>query len=300
MNQVYPVVMLADLHTHTTASDGKLTPDELIAEAHSAGVSMLAITDHDTINAYKQLSPAPAGLEIVPGIELSSRWRKLGIHILGLHINPQHPAMLTFARSQHAIRHARAEKIAARLEKLGYTNMLEGAKAAAGDGAIGRPHFARYLVESGQIKSEQFAFKKLLGQGKIGDVREEWPETDEVISQIKAAGGVAVLAHPAKYKLTNLRLEELVRDFAAAGGAGLEVISGKQALKLTEKLAGLASRNGLAASCGSDFHQTGQSWASLGQIPPLPENVRPIWELWQNRQPDKTAREPAGQAAEGR
>ncbi len=281
-NHVYAVsLMLADLHTHTTASDGTLSPEQLIARAKTAGVTLLSITDHDTIAAYS--SPprhVDNTIQLVPGIEFSSRWRNYGIHILGLNINPDSTALQAAISEQQNARARRAEIIAHKLAKLGFKDTLEGARQIAGDAVLGRPHFARYLVASGQLPSVAKAFKKYLGQGKPCDVRENWPQVERVINWISEAGGTAILAHPAKYKLSNLRLEELVRDFCASGGQGLEVISGQQDETITLRLGKLAVRHGLLASGGSDFHQPGQSWAELGRVAALPKDCTPVWESW--------------------
>jgi len=273
--------MRADLHTHSTASDGKLTPVELVQTAADAGVEMLAITDHDTLAGLDQLlSTLPDGLQLIPGIELSANWRNIGIHIVGLNVDRNDSGLNAACESQTDVRQKRAVVIAERLEKAGFTNVLEGTREIAAGSQIGRPHFAQYLVNSGQIADISTAFKRHLGRGKRGDVRQGWPDLATVINWIGASGGVAVLAHPAKYKLTNLRLEELCRDFAAAGGGAIEVISGLQEPAVTEKLGRLANRHGLLASAGSDFHQPGQRWARLGDVQPLPSDCRPVWQHW--------------------
>jgi predicted metal-dependent phosphoesterase TrpH len=192
--------MIADLHTHTIASDGELRPEELVSRAREAGVELLAITDHDTTAAYATIGISQDSIKIVPGIELSSVWRNKGIHIVGLNIALDEPKLMAGIEIQQAARQRRAETIAERLTKLGFDNTLAGARKLAGDAQIGRPHFARYLVESGQIANEKSAFKKYLGQGKHCDVRNEWPTFETVIRWITEAGGQAVIAHPAKYK----------------------------------------------------------------------------------------------------
>ena len=275
------MTMLADLHTHTTASDGQLHPAELLAEAHAAGVQLLAITDHDTLAGYATINPGLAtGCRIITGIELSTAWNKTGIHVVGLNIDMDNAELLAGVTRQRNARRERAQLIAKKLEKLGFHDVLQGAEQLAGPAEVSRPHFARYLVESGQIKSMQDAFRKYLGPGKAGDIREMWASLDEVIGWIHAAGGVAALAHPAKYKLTNLKLEELTRDFCAAGGDALEVISGQQDPSLTTRLGKLAVRHSMLASCGSDFHQPGQNWARLGVVAALPRGCTPVWEAW--------------------
>jgi len=274
--------MLADLHTHTTASDGQLSPADLVASAHAAGVEMLAITDHDTVQGITALGAAiPAGLRLIPGIELSANWHNNGIHIVGLNIDLHNAVLAAGIAQQGQARQARAATIAERLEKAGFTGVFAGARALAnGDQQMGRPHFARYLADSGQIKDVSTAFKKYLGRGKCGDVRQGWPDLGTAIGWIRAAGGIAVLAHPAKYKLTNMKLEALCADFVIAGGQALEVVSGQQESTLTSRLARMANRHGLLASAGSDFHQPGQSWAQLGAVQPLPPDSRPVWQDW--------------------
>lgn len=272
--------MLADLHTHTTASDGTLSPAELLAAAEEAGITTLAITDHDTLAGCAALPASIGNVTVIRGIELSARWRTLGVHVVGLNVGPDSTAMQTATEHQRDIRVDRAREIARRLETHGYKNTLAGALKLAGDALPGRPHFARYLYESGQISSEARAYKKFLGQGKSCDIRQNWPELDIVNEWIRAAGGIPVLAHPAKYKLTNRKLEALVGDFTAAGGMAIEVISGLQKPELTERLGKLARRTSLLASCGSDFHRPGQPWAQLGRVAPLPAGLEPVWERW--------------------
>lgn len=242
---------------------------------------MLAITDHDTLDGVIAVhDKLPAGLRLIAGIELSANWGNVGIHVVGLQIDINNPTLLDGVAQQCRAREERAVEIARRLEKAGFTDTLEGARRIAGESQIGRPHFARFLAESGQIRDISTAFRRHLGRGKRGDVRQGWPELATVVAWIRAAGGIAVLAHPAKYKLTNLRLEALCAAFAAAGGEAMEVISGQQDAALTDKLARMANRHGLLASAGSDFHQPGQPWAQLGAVQPLPPDSRPVWQDW--------------------
>jgi predicted metal-dependent phosphoesterase TrpH len=273
--------MNVDLHTHTRASDGLLEPEELIERAATAGVDMLAVTDHDSV-ASIAAATAAAGtrLQLIAGTELSTTWRGMGIHVLGLNIDVANPTLASGIAQQREGRELRAEMIAARLEKLGFHGTLAGAQALAGSAPIGRPHFARYLVASGQSKDISTVFRRLLGSGKPGDVRSTWAELPDVIAWINAAGGVAALAHPAKYKLSNMKLTDLVTDFAAAGGGALEVISGAQTAQITQRLAQLTMRYDLQASAGSDFHRPGESWADVGSVAALPPGCRPVWHEW--------------------
>ncbi|MBK6658981.1 MAG: PHP domain-containing protein [Proteobacteria bacterium] len=271
--------MLADLHTHSTASDGKLSPAELLARARAAGVEMLAITDHDSIAAYAEL-PVAADLRIVPGVEFSTWWQRVGIHIVGLNVDLNGAAMAEAIAWQHRARDERAVRIAERLAKRGIAEPLAGAARFAGQGSVGRPHFAEYLVSIGAAPNIEFAFRKYLDTTRIGNLIEGWASLPAIVEWIRAAGGTAVIAHPGKYKLTRSRLEQLTGEFAAAGGQAIEVVSGLQKPELTRDLAALAKRHGLAASVGSDFHQPGQVWAQLGVMPALPADASPVWDLW--------------------
>lgn len=274
--------MLADLHTHTTASDGTLAPVELVARAAANGVTHLSITDHDTVAAYAELGGdiEALPLTLVPGIELSSQWRGMGIHVVGLNIDLHSADLQDVIAEQRDVRETRAVRIAARLEKTGIDNPLSAVSHLAGDGTIGRPHFARHLVDIGKVRDIKEAFRKYLGTGKPGDVRNLWPELAEVVGWIRAARGTAVLAHPAHYRMTATRLRALLADFRDAGGEAMEVISGRQDRDVTQRLAGYCRDFSLHASTGSDFHRPGLSWAELGAATPLPESCPPVWELW--------------------
>ncbi|MDP6437196.1 MAG: PHP domain-containing protein [Gammaproteobacteria bacterium] len=272
--------MKVDLHTHSTASDGELSPDDLLQHAGEAGVGLLAITDHDTLDGYTKLCAGKSDCGVVAGIELSTNWRSLGIHVVGLNVSPDNPVLLEGIRQQRQARAERAATIAKKLEKAGFPGTLPEAQRIAGESILGRPHFATHLVETGQVKDIQTAFRKYLGRGKIGDVRETWAPLSDIIAWITEAGGQAILAHPAKYRLTNLKLAELARDFRDLGGHGIEVISGRQDSALTRRLASLAGRHDLLASVGSDFHQYGSHNAGPGEVDRLPGSCNPVWEAW--------------------
>ncbi len=277
--------MRADLHTHTTASDGSLAPAELLARATAAGIELLAVTDHDGIDGCLALAGARGGPQIIAGIELSTTWQNAGVHIVGLNIDLHDSTLRTGIDLQRTARQVRAERIAGKLTKLGFRDTLEGALRVAGNGNVGRPHFARFLAESGQLPDEKTAFKRHLGRGKPCDIRSGWAALPDVITWIHAAGGTAVLAHPLKYKLTHRKLEALVNDFRAAGGDAVEVVSGLQDAMVTERIARLTNRHGLLASGGSDFHQPGQHWSELGCATALPAICRPVWQSWDSIRP---------------
>jgi predicted metal-dependent phosphoesterase TrpH len=267
-----------DLHSHTTFSDGSLTPQELISRAVENGVDVLAITDHDTLDAYRDTPLEQDNIKLIPGIELSTQWGSTGIHVLGLNIDPGSDSINAAARSQSEARLQRARRIGENLQKKGIGGAFDGARQLSNGTYIGRPHFAQYLVNTGKVDSISAAFKKYMGDGKAGDVRQHWAELPQIIEWIRDANGVAVLAHPLKYKLTGTRLKRLLDDFIDAGGQGMEVVSGQQLPQQTNAMAQLCEQRNLLASCGSDFHMPGKHWAELGRLAPLPRNVTPVWE----------------------
>lgn len=268
--------MKVDLHTHTRVSDGTLTPDQLLHSAAAAGVQLLAITDHDAVAAHVDLRPPP-GLRVLPGIELSTRCDGVGVHVLGLGVDVASAAMREAVALQQAARAERARRIALALDWLQVPDLYDRARALT-DGAPGRPHFAAALVAAGTVRNERKAFSRYLGKGKPGDVHTRWAELRQVLAWIHAAGGISVLAHPARYGLTRTRLGRLVRSFAASGGEALEVLCGRQDPATTSQLAALAAEHGLLASSGSDFHSPAQRWLSLGGQGELPPGCRPVWE----------------------
>ncbi len=273
--------VIFDLHTHTTASDGALTPTELVHLAHEHGVDVLAVTDHDTVaGCAEAMDASEKNLNIVPGIEFSTTWAGRSIHIVGLNVDPENPELLSGVKEQQCTRDARAREIGRRLTRLGIDDPYPAVSQTAGDAAIGRPHFAAHLVDKGVVKDTATAFRKYLGSGKLGDVKLGWAALADVIAWIHAASGVAVLAHPAKYKMTMTKLRLLAADFVAAGGDGIEVVCGQQTPDVTRRLADVARDLDLAASIGSDFHHPAQSWSRPGSCGLLPKDLRPVWESW--------------------
>jgi 3',5'-nucleoside bisphosphate phosphatase len=272
-------MMNIDLHTHTNFSDGKLSPDELVQRAIANGVEILSITDHDTVNAYSYLGNIDASITLIPGIEFSTFWHKIGIHIVGLNVKLNSDALNEAITHQHQARRARSEAIAERLEKLGIKDALAGAQKIAGNDNVGRPHFAQHIVNTGAATSIHQAFDKFL-DSKSGDIKKFWATMPQIVSWIRDAGGLAVLAHPLKYKLTRTKLIELLDDFVEAGGHGMEVISGKQLAHESADLAKICNQKNLLASCGSDFHRPDLHWSDLGKYPPLPKDCKPVWEYF--------------------
>ncbi len=270
--------MIFDLHTHSNFSDGALSPADLIRRAAEKRVDVLAITDHDTIAAFEQNVAVSQSIKLIPGIEFSTQWENTGIHVLGLNFDVHSPVMKQAAEAQTAARHQRAKQIAINLEKQGISDAFAGACSYAPGGYLGRPHFAQHIVAIGKAKNMQAAFKKYLAAGQPGDVRKTWAELPQIINWIRAAGGLAVLAHPLKYSFTNSKLKRLLQAFQQLGGQGMEVVSGQQTPEHTRHLASLCTELKLLASCGSDFHSPDTHWAELGHFAPLPASVRPVWE----------------------
>lgn len=276
--------MLIDFHTHTSASDGALEPCELMARAEAAGIAVLAITDHDTVAGYEAAaayhSHSGGGTQLVAGVELSCQWSGVTIHILGLGIDCQHPAMRGALLRMATARQERGEAIAARLATRGFHGALQGALAQAGDSQLGRPHFAAWMVEQGHMRDAHQAFEQYLGQGKIGDVKAFWPSLSEVVAWIVDSGGAAVIAHPLKYRFTGMKLRRLIVDFTAAGGSGIEVQSGCQPRDQIEHLQRLAREFALEISAGSDFHRDTPYGSALGVESALFDGLRSVWERW--------------------
>lgn len=273
--------MQYDLHCHTTASDGRLSPNELADAVEALSLDLFALTDHDTIDGYLELKASgrlSAAKQWVSGIELSCVALKQTIHIVGLDFDETHPTFIQALKEQAQRRLQRGEVISQRLIKAGLPDVYSRALEFSGSAeSLGRPHFARALVEVEACKSEQHAFDKWLGNGKIGDVKLMWPELSEVVSWINDAGGVAVLAHPLRYKMTFSKLRQLIEQFDKAGGEGIEVVGQQAAPDKLKHLVRTVKSHGLAASGGSDFHDPKWHWAPLGKVNALPEELTPIW-----------------------
>ena len=272
-----------DLHCHTTASDGSLEPADLVRRAAERGIETLAITDHDTLEGFRQALPVAEelGVNLISGIELSCVWGGITIHIVGLNMDVDSPVMKEAETFQNRARAQRSELIAKRVgKKLQQTIDLDAVRGYAGSDAIGRPHFARYLVDQGWVPSMQTAFTKYLGAGKPGDVKTSWPEMDQVVRWITGSGGVAVMAHAHLYKMTRTKLRACMSDFIDAGGRGLEVAYGMMDNNQRGQMAQLARDLELMGSCGSDFHGPNRFGLDLGVMPAFPKDVPPVWSVW--------------------
>ncbi|EFD8865201.1 RNase AM [Escherichia coli] len=279
--------VIYDLHSHTTASDGRLTPEALVHRAVEMRVGTLAITDHDTTAAIaparEEISRSGLALNLIPGVEISTVWENHEIHIVGLNIDITHPLMCEFLAQQTERRNQRAQLIAERLEKAQIPGALEGAQRLAQGGAVTRGHFARFLVECGKASSMADVFKKYLARGKTGYVPPQWCTIEQAIDVIHHSGGKAVLAHPGRYNLSAKWLKRLVAHFAEHHGDAMEVAQCQQSPNERTQLATLARQHHLWASQGSDFHQP-CPWIELGRKLWLPAGVKGVWQLWEQPQ----------------
>lgn len=276
-----------DLHTHSTASDGTLSPAALIDHAAASGVEVLALTDHDCTDGLAEAGTAAhrLGLRLISGVEVSVTWGGRTIHVVGLRIDPAHPDLRRGLARLLEFRAWRAEEIGYRLGKAGIEGAYAGARALSNGRLVGRTHFARFLVHRGLAPDERTVFKHFLVRGKPGHVPGDWADLESAVGWIRAAGGQAVLAHPARYRLTRERLLALLGTFREVGGIGLEVVSGSHSRDDCFTFARHAREQGLLASAGSDFHGpqlavSAHPWVSLGRLPALPEGCTPIWSDW--------------------
>ena len=274
--------IIYDLHAHSTASDGTLSPAELMQHAHAAGVNVMALTDHDTTAGIAEARDAATqlGMEFIPGIELSVTWNNRTVHIVGLGIDEHSEPMQAGIKKLMDFRQWRAEEIGRRLEKAGYPGMYEKAKAYSNGRLIGRVHFARALVAAGHADTVGAVFKKFLVGGKSGFVPGAWAELSDVVMWIREAGGRAIIAHPARYDMTRTKLRQLIADFKELGGEGFEVCSGSHSKDDVSTMAQHARDFDLLASAGSDFHGPENPWVNLGQLAPIPQGLKPVWYDW--------------------
>jgi predicted metal-dependent phosphoesterase TrpH len=268
-----------DLHTHSNCSDGVLQPAALVERAGAAGVQVLALTDHDTTAGLDEAERrgAEIGVRLIPGVEISCAWRAQSIHVLGLWIDPANEPLRAALAAQAARRSVRMRGICRHLTRIGLPGAELLAAVEAQPGIATRAHLAAAMVARGHAGSIDAVFRRYLGRGKAAHLAVDWPALDCVIGWVVAAGGVATLAHPARYKLSASGRRQMLTDFAAAGGTALEVVSGGNAAHNIESCARWACNHGLAGSVGSDFHDPQLSWNPLGRLAKLPDGVTPVW-----------------------
>ena len=275
--------MRVDLHSHSTASDGRLTPAELVRRAVAQRVDVLALTDHDTVAGLGEAEATIAAenlpVQLIHGIELSTSWDALEIHVVGLHINAESTELMAAIASQEEARVARGVELGHRLAKQRIDNAYEGALALANGASLTRAHFARYLVEAGHCNTQQKAFDHYIGRGGKAYVPHQWMSIAEAIQVIHASGGLAVLAHPGRYKLSTKWLKRLLQLFKEAGGDAMEVSLPQQSPQERANLGLWCREHQLLASVGSDFHAP-TSWQELGRNLWLPKDVTPVWHTF--------------------
>ena len=279
-------ILNADLHCHSVVSDGTLTPEALAERAKSNGVELWALTDHDEIGGqHRALAAARAqGMRYLTGTEISVTFAGETVHIVGLGFDPDDTGMQQGLRATRGGREQRAMEMSDGLAKVGIKGAYEGALKFVGNPElISRTHFARFLVESGVCKETNEVFRKYLTEGKPGYVPHRWASLRDAVTWITSAKGMAVIAHPARYKFTPNEEYALFTEFKAHGGRGVEVVTGSHTAAEYVKYAETAKEFGLAASRGSDFHSPEESRTDLGSLPFLPGDLTPVWELLADR-----------------
>ena len=279
-------ILNADLHCHSVVSDGTLTPEALAARAAANGVELWALTDHDEVSGQERAAAAAkaCGMRYVCGVEISVTCLNQTVHILGLGVDPENTALRAGLTATRGGRTARAQEMAAGLARVGIPGVFEGALKYVGNPElISRSHFARYLVEAGICPDTNSVFRKYLAEGKPGYVPHRWASLGDAVGWITGAGGVAVIAHPARYKFSANEEFALFTEFKGHGGAGVEVVTGSHTSAEYLTYGAAAKDYGLAASRGSDFHSPDESHTDLGSLPYLPGSLTPVWELLASR-----------------
>ena len=276
-------MLKVDLHCHSTISDGVLKPAEVAAHAHRAGVDVWALTDHDEISgvAAARQAALSLGMQFVAGVEISITWAGQTVHIVGLQIDETHPALVQGLLQTRSGRDTRAREIARQLALAGIPGAYEGAlKYVANPDLMSRTHFARYIVETGRCANIPEVFKKYLSEGKPGYVEHRWGTLADAVGWIRAAGGLAVIAHPGRYRFSDTAQGVLFDEFKQLGGVAIEVVTGSHTPDQYPEYARLANDYGFLASRGTDFHAPGEARVDFALLPPLPANVKPIWHDW--------------------
>jgi 3',5'-nucleoside bisphosphate phosphatase len=273
----------ADLHCHSTASDGALSPGDVVRRAAAHGVEVLALTDHDQLDGLEEARAAAqeAGIVLVDGVEISVSWRGMTLHVVGLDVDARNPVLRAGLERVRSGRIERAREMGGSLDLAGIPGCFEGAIALAKNPAmVSRTHFARHLARCGHAADTKDAFRHYLVPGKPGYVPHRWAKLVEALRWIRDSGGRAVLAHPGRYGLSAGATESLLAEFREGGGSAIEVVSGAHSRDQYALFGALAAQHGLTASRGSDFHAPDEG-AELGSLPPLDPRLRPVWAEWE-------------------
>lgn len=281
-----PILLNADLHCHSVVSDGTLTPEALAQRAHANGVELWALTDHDEVGGQHRAMAAAAaqGMDYLTGVEISVTFIGATVHIVGLGFDPDDAGLVEGLAATRGGRGERAQEMARQLAQVGIRDAYEGALRYVGNPElISRTHFARFLVETGVCRDTPEVFRRFLTEGKPGYVPHRWASLGDAVRWITQAGGMAVIAHPARYKFSATEEFALFSEFRQHGGQGVEVVTGSHTAAEYVTYAGMAKEFGLAASRGSDFHSPDESHTDLGTLPPLPGALTPVWELLADR-----------------
>jgi len=276
----------ADLHCHSVVSDGTLEPEALAQRAKANGVELWSLTDHDEIGGQQRAMATARGLglDYLTGCEISVTFAGATVHIVGLGFDPDDQGLAQGLAATRGGRAERAREMSDSLAQVGIADAYEGALTYVGNPElISRTHFARYLVESGVCLDLYDVFRRFLTEGKPGFVPHRWARLGDAVRWISQAGGVAVIAHPARYKFTPTEEYALITEFLAHGGRGMEVVTGSHSNAEQAKYAKTAQEFGMLASRGSDFHSPGESHTDLGRLPALPARLTPVWTALQDR-----------------
>ena len=276
-------MLKVDLHCHSNVSDGVLAPAAVAAYARKGGVDVWALTDHDESGGVKAAREAATGLgmRFVPGVEISVTWGGETVHVVGLQVNEEEPALVQGLAATRNGRDARGREIAAQLERAGIPGAYEGALKYVGNpDLLSRTHFARYLVEIGACGSTSEVFRKYLTEGKPGYVPHRWASLADAVGWIRKAGGIPVIAHPGRYRFTPLAEGALFDEFKQLGGNAIEVVTGSHTPDQYQTYAEQARRYGFLASRGTDFHAPGESRVDFALLAPLPSKLTPVWHDW--------------------
>lgn len=272
-----------DLHSHSNFSDGRLSPTELVDLAVEQGVTLFSLTDHDTLDGLPEARQRAKEhqLSFLNGVELSTQWQGIPLHMVALNFDPNNAALLSIVQKNQHIRLDRARCIADLLVKQGLPDLFDEAVALAGNSQLGRPHFATLMVEKGLVKDANKAFDRYLGNKRLGSLRDVWPELDVVLGMLKDENMALILAHPKRYPLTVTKLKRLLADFKAWGGTAMEVASGNERPDHVRLMERLSQEFALNASVGSDYHGPFGPWTQVGRFTQIHESeVDLVWRDW--------------------